>query len=165
VADILEPDAVYTPARRHPGVSDETLELVARMLDDVFQIPGTRIRFGLDAIVGLMPGLGDILTGAASFLIVLAAWQRGLPRVTQTRMLMNVVIDTGIGAIPFLGDVFDVAWKANRRNMTLLKRSETTSISRQKTSDWLFLIAIFAVGALVLAIPIAVLVWLVQHLR
>jgi hypothetical protein len=156
---------VYTPVRRHPQVSDETLELVTSLLDDAFKIPGTRIRFGLDAIVGLVPGLGDILTGIASFVVVLAAWQRGLPKVTQTRMLMNIVLDTGLGAVPFLGDVFDVAWKANRRNLTLLKRAETTSVSRQKTADWLFLLAIFAVGALVLAVPFAVLLWLVQHLR
>lgn len=156
---------MYTPVRRHPQVSDETLELVTSLLDDAFKVPGTRIRFGVDAIVGMIPGLGDILTGIASFLVVLAAWQRGLPKVTQTRMLMNIVIDTGIGAVPFLGDVFDVAWKANRRNLTLLKRAESTSVSQQKASDWLFLLAIFAVGALILAVPIAVLVWLVQHLR
>lgn len=164
MAEILEPDAVYTPARRPPQVSDETLEVVASLLDDAFKIPGTRIRFGLDAIIGIVPGLGDILTGLASFFIVFAAWQRGLPRVTQTRMLMNIIIDTGIGAIPFLGDVFDVAWKANRRNLNLLKRAQSISVTRQKTADWLFLLAIFAVGALILAVPIAVLVWLVQHL-
>lgn len=165
MTQILEPDQVYTPVRRHPQVSDETLELVTSLLDDAFKIPGTRIRFGLDAIIGMVPGFGDILTGIASFLVVLAAWQRGLPKVTQTRMLMNIVIDTGIGALPFLGDVFDVAWKANRRNLTLLKRAQMTSITRQKTSDWLFLLAIFAVGGLLLAIPLALLVWLVQHLR
>jgi hypothetical protein len=160
----LEPDVIYTPARRQV-LSDETLDVFASLMDDAFKIPGTRIRFGLDAIVGLVPGLGDILTGLASFLIVFVAWQRRLPRVTQTRMLANIAIDTIIGAIPIIGDAFDVAWKSNRKNFQLLQRAQQVSRGRQQLADWLFLLAIVAVAAGVIAVPVAVVVWIVSHMR
>lgn len=162
----LEPDSVYTPSesRRAAQLSDETLETVASLLDDVFHIPGTSIRFGLDPLIGLVPGLGDVLTGLASFLIVLAAWQRGMPRVTQARMLANIGIDTIVGAIPFFGDAFDVAWKSNRKNLRLLQRDNSLSRPRQEFADWLFLLLILAVAAAAVAIPIAVLVVIVHRL-
>lgn len=160
----LEPDTVYAPIK-YGGLSDETLDLFASLMDDAFKIPGTRIRFGLDAIIGIVPGLGDILTGLASFLIIFVAWQRQLPRVTQLRMLANVALDTAIGAIPVFGDAFDVAWKSNRKNFQLLQRAQQVSRGRQQIADWLFLLAILAVALAVIAIPIAVVVWIVHRLR
>src|SRR4051794_13289412 len=115
---------VLPPLRPQSGLSDESLEIVASLLDDFFRIPGTSIRFGLDPLIGLIPGLGDALSGFASFLIVFAAWQRRLPRVTIARMVANIGLDTLVGSIPFLGDAFDAAWKSNRRNVELLKRSQ-----------------------------------------
>jgi hypothetical protein len=162
----LEPDSVYTPAdaRRAAQISDQTLEMLASLLDDVFHIPGTRIRFGLDPVVGLVPGLGDVLTGLASFLIVFAAWQRGTPRVTQARMLANIAVDSVLGAIPFFGDAFDVAWKSNRKNLGLLQRDSSLSRGRQEFADWVFLFVIIAVAAAAIALPIAVLVLIVHRL-
>ncbi|MDR3735263.1 MAG: DUF4112 domain-containing protein, partial [Acidobacteriaceae bacterium] len=101
---------------------DENLDLLSHVLEDCFRIPGTSIRFGIDGIIGLIPGLGDIITGLAACIIVVAAWFRGVPYITLVRMLVNVAIDIVIGAIPFIGDVFDIAWKANRRNYKLLTR-------------------------------------------
>ena len=95
---------------------------LARMLDDSFGIPGTRIRFGWDSVLGLFPGFGDVLTSALSLLIVHHAWQTGASNLTLARMLGNVVADFAIGAIPFLGDLFDFAFKANRRNARLLEQ-------------------------------------------
>lgn len=164
MAKPLEPDVIYTPAERG-SLSDETLDVFASLMDDAFHIPGTRVRFGLDAIVGLVPGLGDILTGLASFLIVFVAWQRQTPRVTQARMLANIVIDAAVGAIPFIGDAFDVAFKANRKNYQLLQRSRAVTTGRQQLADWLFLLAIFAVGALVITMPLLLLLWLVRQMR
>jgi hypothetical protein len=103
--------------------SDRNLDLLSHLLDDFLRIPGTQIRFGLDGIIGLIPGVGDIIGAMASWIIILAAWLRGVPRVTLARMLANVAIETIVGTIPVLGDAFDIAWKANRRNFALLERS------------------------------------------
>jgi hypothetical protein len=146
-------------------IADEQLDQLASLLDDMFQLPGTRIRFGLDAIIGLIPGLGDLITGALSFLILYGAWQRGLPRVTITRMLANVAIDTVVGTVPIFGDAFDVIWKSNRMNYNLLTRSNA-GIKRSHTiQDWLFLI-VLALGMLALvALPIALLILAIHLLR
>lgn len=144
-------------AREQDVLSDEFLSRLASLLDDIFRIPGTSIRFGLDPLVGLIPGIGDFLTGAASFLIILAAWQRKLPRVTVARMVANVIIDTLIGCIPVAGDVFDAAWKSNRMNMALLQRSSGATARRQSWKDWAFLVALLFALAFVVIVPIAVL--------
>lgn len=97
------------------------VRLIARMMDDRFGIPGTKIRFGLDTILGLVPGLGDVVTGAISLLIVHHAWAAGASKLTIARMLGNVGVDFLIGSVPIAGDLFDFAWKANRRNARLLE--------------------------------------------
>src|ERR1700758_4357551 len=105
--------------RGSKAFDDENLELLSHILDDWFRIPGTSIRFGLDGIVGLIPGLGDVIGGLLSCIIVIGAWFRGVPYIGLARMLVNLAIEVVIGAIPFVGDAFDIAWKANRRNYAL----------------------------------------------
>jgi hypothetical protein len=95
---------------------------LASLMDDRFAVPGTKLRFGWDSILGLFPGLGDVLTSLISLLIVHHAWQTGASRFTIARMVGNVGIDFLVGAIPFVGDLFDFAFKANRRNARLLER-------------------------------------------
>jgi hypothetical protein len=95
---------------------------LARMMDDNFRVPGTPLRFGWDSVLGLFPGLGDVLTSAVSLLIVHHAWQTGASKLTLARMLGNVGVDFVVGAIPFLGDLFDFVWKANRKNARLLEQ-------------------------------------------
>jgi hypothetical protein len=95
---------------------------LARLMDDNFAVPGTNLRFGWDSVLGLFPGFGDVLTSAISLLIVHHAWQTGASKFTLTRMLGNVGVDFVVGAIPFLGDLFDFAFKANRRNARLLEQ-------------------------------------------
>ena len=97
------------------------LDGLATLLDTAFVIPGTNIRFGIDAMIGLVPGIGDVITTAMSLYIVHEARQLGAPRHLIARMLANVALDGVVGAVPFLGDAFDVMWRANRRNMTLLR--------------------------------------------
>ena len=97
------------------------VRMIARMMDDSFRVPGTKIRFGLDTILGLVPGLGDVVTSAISLLIVHHAWQSGASKLTIARMLGNVAVDFLIGSVPVAGDLFDFAWKANRRNARLLE--------------------------------------------
>jgi Domain of unknown function (DUF4112) len=98
------------------------LRQVARLLDTAFEIPGTGWRFGLDSIVGLIPGVGDLVTTALSAWIVREARMLGVRRRTLVRMVWNVVIDFTVGAVPLAGDVFDVVWKANRKNLELIER-------------------------------------------
>src|SRR5262245_527552 len=95
---------------------------LASLMDDRFAVPGTPLRFGWDSIVGLFPGLDDVLTRAISLLIVHHAWQTGASRFTIARMLGTVGVDVLVGAVASLGDVFDVRWKANRKNARLLEQ-------------------------------------------
>jgi hypothetical protein len=83
-------------------------------------VPGTGIRFGLDGMVGLIPGIGDSATALISLWFVLEGARLGLPKRKLARMLLNIGLDTAVGAIPVLGDVFDLAWKANRRNYSII---------------------------------------------
>jgi hypothetical protein len=152
-------------ARGNEHISDEQLDTLARVLDDIFEIPGTGIRFGLDAIVGLIPGIGDMITAAAGMLIVYAAWNRGLPKVTMGRMVANIAIDSLVGSMPIVGDIFDVAWKANRKNYELLTRARS-GVSRQHTlQDWLFLGLLLLMILGIVAIPLAVLYFLIYKMR
>jgi len=95
---------------------------LARIMDDSFRVPGTGIRFGWDSVLGFVPGIGDVLTSALSLLIVHHAWQTGASKLTLARMLGNVAADFTIGAVPVVGDLFDFAFKANRRNARLLEQ-------------------------------------------
>lgn len=141
------------------SASNEHLDYIAALLDDMFRIPGTQIRFGLDALIGWIPGIGDAMTGVASFLIIFASWRRGVPSITLVRMIANVLLETAIGAIPVAGDIFHVVWKANRRNYRLLIREKEQPGSNTRR-DWMFLIFIlFAVIAAV-GIPVGILIWL-----
>lgn len=146
-----------------PGLltSNEHLDYIATLLDDMLRIPGTKIRFGLDALIGWVPGVGDALAATASFLIVFAAWRRGVKSITMVRMISNVLLETTVGAIPLAGDAFHIFWKANRRNYRLLLR-EREEPGANTRSDWMFLaVILFAVVAAVV-IPIVVLIWLLR---
>ena len=93
--DVLPP---INGATRFPSTNaNEHLDYIATLLDDIFRLPGTRIRFGLDAIIGWVPGIGDAIAGLASLLIIFAGWKRGAPRITLARMVANVLLETGIG--------------------------------------------------------------------
>ena len=142
---------------------DETLRSLEILLDEAFRIPGTQFRFGIDGIVGLVPGVGDVLAGLLSLVIPIAAWMRGVPYVTLVRMGINVGIGVLVGSVPVLGDVFDVIWKANRRNYRLLQR-HLHEPRRHNWRDWVFLRGLGFVLFAVFAIPLVVLTWLLLWL-
>ncbi len=98
------------------------LEQVADWLDSRFTIPGTNLRFGLDFILGILPGVGDGVAALPALYLVLRAQRLGAPTRILGRMFFNVLIDMALGAVPLLGDLFDFGFKANRRNIALLKR-------------------------------------------
>jgi hypothetical protein len=97
------------------------IEALAQLLDTAFVVPGTNVRFGLDALIGLVPGIGDAITTFLSLYIVGEARALGVPPLLIGRMLANVALDGIVGAVPLFGDAFDVAFRANRRNMALLR--------------------------------------------
>lgn len=137
---------------------DQTLERLEFLLDEAFPVPGTRIRFGLDGVIGFVPGLGDVLAGLLSLVIPLAAWIRGVPYVTLARMAANLAIGVLVGTIPLFGDIFDIAWKANRRNYRLLYL-HLGEPRRHTWRDWVFLAMLAVALLLVFALPVALVVW------
>lgn len=141
--------------------SNEHLDYIASLLDDMWRIPGTSIRFGLDALIGWIPGIGDVMAAVASCVIVFASWRRGVAPITLTRMVTNILLETVVGGVPVVGDLFHVFWKANRRNYRILLREKERP--RAKTwQDWIFLGAILFAVAVAVAAPIVVLIWFVR---
>lgn len=129
---------------------DKGLDDLARYLDGLFRIPGTDWRFGLDAIIGLVPNVGDTITSFASFYILVAGVRYGVPKITLLRMAFNIAVDYLIGSIPFIGDAFDFFWKANQQNMDLI-RTRAAGRGQGKTSDYVF---VFGLIFLLIAILI-----------
>ena len=143
---------------------DENMDALSHLLDDFIRIPGTPIRFGLDGIVGFIPGIGDILGGLASSIIIVAAWVRGVPRVTVARMVMNVAIETVVGAVPMLGNLFDIGWRANRRNYALL----TGSLEERESHTWASRMFLGGVGValiMMMVLPMLLFGWVLLHLE
>ncbi len=136
---------------------DERLARLRRLvtwLDDGIRIPGTKMRIGLDPIIGLLPGVGDAAGAIMAGAIVVEALRQRITRFTILRMAANVALDTVLGSVPIVGDLFDAAWKGNRRNMQLLERhlAEPRESSR---SDRVFVVAL-GVALLVLCVAIVV---------
>jgi Domain of unknown function (DUF4112) len=110
----------YSASERAQSVA--RLEALARLMDGVFVLPGTNIRLGLDAIVGIVPVAGDVISGVVSSYLIWEARQIGAPKWLIARMTANTLLDTTVGAIPVLGDAFDIMFRGNMRNMALLRR-------------------------------------------
>jgi hypothetical protein len=144
-----------------PRIAD--VEAVARWLDYAFVLPGG-FRFGFAGIIGLIPGIGDILDALVSLYIVYRAIELGIPRVSIARMVVNVAIEGAAGSVPFIGDLFDIAFKANRRNYQIL-RNHMTASRRQSHLDWLFLLGTGLIVVTAVALPIVVLAALLRHFR
>jgi hypothetical protein len=147
------------------------LEALARWMDSVFQLPGVGVRLGLDALLGLLPGVGDTATSLVSLYILQRASRYGVSKITMTRMALNLTLDLLIGALPIVGDLFDVFWKANRRNISLLQRhlrATPAEARRLRAGDRAFVWALAAavvlalVGSVALAYYIAA--WLISAL-
>src|SRR5215510_7591355 len=126
---------------------DQNLERLGWLMDDLFRIPVLGWRFGLDAIIGLVPALGDTTTSLVSFYILASAVRYRVPKITLLRMGLNIAIDYAVGSLPLVGDLFDAYWKSNQMNVELLKRRAGVSVAEAKSgraSDWLFVGVIIA---------------------
>jgi hypothetical protein len=139
------------------------LEALAWLMDNSIPIPGTGgRRIGLDAIIGLVPGIGDLVSSGASLFVVVRAAGHGIPRVSVLRMLLNLAIDLVIGAIPVVGDAFDMWFKANERNLDLFRRHAFAS-GADTRGDWSFVIGVLAVGAAIIVAGIVLTIWIVAQ--
>jgi hypothetical protein len=145
-----------------PGPTPDVLRRWAVLLDSAFRIPGTNIRFGVDALAGLLPGLGDLASPAFTIALLLEGTRRRLPAVIQGRMVLNAGIDMLLGLVPVVGDMADVAWKANLRNLALLERYALPG-TRPSRRDYLFVYICIAVVVLIALLPLLLLVWLVTQ--
>jgi hypothetical protein len=135
----------------------ERLRRLGYLLDNSIPIPGTRVRLGLDSLIGLVPGAGDIVAGLFSLYIIVEAHRMGVPAALLTRMGWNVAIDTLVGEVPLLGDLFDIGFKSNLRNLALLdgfvrRPSETRRSSRRLLAAIVVGLVLVTAGAVALAI-------------
>jgi hypothetical protein len=124
---------------------ERSLDQLSLWMDGLFRIPGIGWRFGLDALVGLVPGIGDLATTGVSVYILASAVRYRVPKITLLRMGLNVGIDYVLGSVPVVGDLFDAWWKSNQKNVALLKQRATVSAEEAhsgRLSDWLFLLVI-----------------------
>ena len=148
--------AYRSPA--NPAALD-ALRRWAVLLDSRFRVPGTSIRFGLDAIIGLIPGLGDISTPVFAGLLLVQAVRMRLPLIVQARMVFNAGLDMLMGLVPILGDLADVGWKANLRNLALLERHARPGVQPSR-GDYLFVAICLALLAIIAITPVVLLIWL-----
>jgi len=140
------------------------LERLAYWLDSAFRVPGLGLQFGFDAILDLIPGLGDVLGVVASLHIFGAARRLGAPRITLARMALNIGIDYVGGLLPILGTIFDAYWKANIWNVALLRRAlsaTTEEVRRARRADWLFVTAILIVLIAIMVGMTAAVLWII----
>jgi hypothetical protein len=136
----------------------ELLRQVAIALDSAVAVPGTSFRFGLDPILGLIPGIGDLVSPLFAIGIIWQARDLRIPRVVQMRMILNVAIDAITGIVPLVGDLFDFAWKANTKNLALLERHAFEE-HHASTGDWTFVIVAIAALIVIAAVPFLLLGW------
>jgi hypothetical protein len=140
-----------------PARVEKSLERLGWLMDDLFRVPVLGWRFGLDALIGLVPGLGDTTTSLVSFYILAAAVRYRVPKITLLRMGLNIGLDYVIGSLPLVGDFADAWWKSNRKNVELLQKRATVSAEEARSgraSDWLFVGGII-VGLTALAVASA----------
>jgi Domain of unknown function (DUF4112) len=128
----------------------QNLDRLGWLMDDLFRVPVLGSRFGLDALIGLIPGVGDTATTLVSFYILAAAVRYKVPKITLLRMGLNIGLDYVVGSLPLVGDVADAWWKSNRKNVELLKERATVSPDEARAgslSDWIFVGGIMLVLA------------------
>lgn len=151
-SDMREPDEIVNEREV------ERARLLTRVLDDAVRVPGTEFRIGLDPVIGLIPGAGDLVTGVMSAYLLVVARRAGASNAVLLRMLANLGIDALVGAVPLLGDLFDAGYKANRRNMRIIEEHLARPASTRRASRGVVaLVLLLAVGLTAGTIALAVL--------
>jgi hypothetical protein len=162
---ILEPEwEVLPPEEKRKRTQLEPLfRWLALIMDEFLRLPGTKFRFGLDPLLGLVPGIGDTASAVVSALALLQAARAGLPKIILARMSLNILINELVGIIPGVGDAFSFWFKSNARNYRLLQE-HTTGTRKARPSDWIFVIAVLLVLFLIVAAGIVVSVFVLQQI-
>ncbi|HEY1770169.1 MAG TPA: DUF4112 domain-containing protein [Chthoniobacterales bacterium] len=157
----IDPDwEVLPPEEKRKRESLESLfRWLALVMDDFVRLPGTRFRFGLDPIIGLLPGLGDTASAIVSAVALVLAARRGLPKILLVRMSFNILINEGVGMVPIFGDAFSFWFKSNARNYELLRRHRAAP-GRSRRSDWIFVGLVLAALVVMLIVSLAISFWL-----
>ena len=139
----------------------------AELLDSAFVIPGIGVRFGLDALLGLVPGVGDLTTPVFTVLLLGTGVRMRVPVVVLARMVMNAGLDALLGLVPVAGDIVDVGWKANLRNLALLERHAVPGTAASPADAWFVAagVALMVLVAAVSLIPIVIVVYALQNVR
>ena len=142
---------------------DPFVALVARLMDVVFSIPGTKIRFGLDPLIGLLPGLGATASAAVSLALIALSARRRVPKIILARMALNVLLNAALDAVPVAGDALSIFFRSNARNYELLRKHAGTARAATR-GDWLFLIALLGGAGLAILGFFAGLLYLASRL-
>lgn len=140
---------VFSTDKQSAGQQRQTLEYLAWLLDESIEIPGLKFKIGLDSLIGLIPGVGDLVSAGLSTYIVASAARLGVPKTVVAQMTLNSVIDTVIGMVPLVGDVFDATFKANKRNLGLIMDSLDNPRRGKKKALKSFFWTSLAIGGLV----------------
>lgn len=167
----MKPDGIGRDSSRVEAANDQETEalrasadLLARILDTILPIPGTKLRIGVDPLLGLIPGIGDTVASLIGSVILLMAVRLQVPRIVLARMSLNVLLNGAIGAIPGIGDLFSVWFRSNARNATLLRRASAPAHGRAMASDWIFVgTVLFMTLAIIVGVTVGIL-WLLARL-
>jgi hypothetical protein len=157
--------SLWKPRKSSDVALPQWLHLMVGVSDDGLRVPGTNVRFGLDALLGtLLPGAGDALGGVTAASMMYVAWRRGAPRELMLRMLGNATVDIVFGSIPFVGDIFDLGFHSNRRNLSMLEdflrqRSRAQQISRASAVFMFALLTLVMLLGLAVAVGLVVILW------
>src|SRR5437870_12378569 len=162
--DVIEPEwEVLPPEEKDKRARLEPLfRWVAIVMDELIAFPNTKFKFGLDPLIGLVPGIGDTASAIVSALVLIQAARRGLPNILLARISLNILINEIIGIIPVLGDAFSFWFKSNKRNYQLL-RIHVSKPGLSKRGDWIFVVAALAILLFVVVIGIAFSFWILRE--
>ena len=144
--EVLPPEEKERRAQLEP-----LFRWIAIIMDNLLRVPGTKFRFGLDPLLGLIPGIGDTTSAVVSALALVQAARRGVPKIMLARMSLNILINETIGIIPGIGDAFSFWFKSNVRNYQILQ-THAAGLVKPKRSDWIFVIAVLCVLFLVVCL-------------
>lgn len=139
-----------------------TIRRWARLLDTEYRIPGTNLRFGWDPILGLIPGIGDLVGPVFALVLVVHAWRLRVPKIVIARIVINGALDAILGIVPLIGDTIDLFWKANLSSVALLER-HLREAHGSRTGDWLFVIGVVVVALALVLLPIVAVFWIIHH--
>lgn len=156
-SDVIETEwEVLPPEERDKRTRLEILfRWVAVVMDELITVPNSKFKFGLDPIIGLIPGIGDTASAIVSALVLIQAARRGLPKILLTRMSLNILINEIVGIVPGVGDAFSFWFKSNKRNYELLL-AHTGTPRRAHVSDWVFVVAALAILFVIVAVGILI---------